>query len=192
MNNIEYRNNAKRTLPDLGLDTAQVERIFPEEAGLKLNLAHMVMGLGSELGELVNCIGTELKRKIDLVNLSEEIGDMYWYIANYCNLRNISPPENKTVDHLPDFMAMELLIVSVADLTDLVKKYVAYGKEIQRAQEMEAIYDVYSALNLLASVYNLNTDEVRQKNITKLRVRYPEKFTQEAAINRDLEKNVKL
>jgi len=57
MNNLIYCKNTKRTLPDLGLDKEQINRLIPVEIGHKLNLAHMALGLSTELGELVNCIG---------------------------------------------------------------------------------------------------------------------------------------
>jgi len=83
---------------------------------------------------------------------------------------------------------MELLISSIADLNDLVKKFVAYNRPIEKSVELEAIYDIYSSLNLLEEVYKLNGAELRAANIEKLRVRYPHKFTEEAAINRDIDK----
>ena len=188
MNNLIYCKNTKRTLPDLGLDKEQINRLIPVEIGHKLNLAHMALGLSTELGELVNCIGTELKVRVDRVNLGEEIGDLYWYIANYCNLQDIAPPDELTINSLPNYKAMELLISSIADLNDLVKKFVAYNRPIEKSVELEAIYDIYSSLNLLEEVYKLNGAELRAANIEKLRVRYPHKFTEEAAINRDIDK----
>lgn len=190
MNNIEYRHKAIRTLPDLGLDKEQTERILPEEFGEKLNLSHMVMGLASELGELVNCTGTELKLKVDLPNLKEELGDMYWYIGNYCNLRNITPPDDLEIK-LESFRCFDLLIHSVGELVDIVKKYVAYNRPIERSRELEIVYDIYASLELFETTYGLSGDEIRSKNIHKLLVRYPEKFTEERAINRNTDEERK-
>lgn len=183
MNNIEYASKASRTLPDLGLKYDGGTNIKLSKI---LNLSHMALGLASELGELVNCTGTELKLNVDKPNLKEELGDLYWYIANYCNIQNIAPPIGELDNTLPEDRCFELLISSVGELVDIVKKYLAYDREIEKSRELEIIYDVYSALNLFEKVYGLDGDEIRKININKLQVRYPEKFTNELALNRDL------
>jgi hypothetical protein len=187
MNNIEYAKKAKRTYPDLGLDKDQVVRFLDEEVGYRLNLAHLTLGLASELGELVNCTGTELKIRVDIPNLKEELGDIYWYLANYCTLRDIVPPTDDLVIHIPSDRCFELLISSIGELVDITKKYIAYNRPIEKSKEMEAVYDIYSALSLFEHIYNINGDEIRAKNIHKLEVRYPEKFTETNALNRNLD-----
>lgn len=188
MNNIVYSTKTIRTLPDLG---EQYTIHIPYDAvgvaerlSLKLNLSHMILGLGDELGEIVNCVGTELKRNPDIVNLKEEIGDSRWYLSNYCNLRDIAPPID-IVNHLESHRCIELIISSIGELTSIVKRFIAYDKDIDRQLEMEAVYNIFSGFDLLEKIYNLSGDEIRQKNIDKLFARYPEKFSNEQAINRD-------
>jgi hypothetical protein len=175
----------------LGLDKEQQIRILDEELGLKLNLCHLTLGLASELGELVNCTGTELKIRIDVPNLKEELGDIYWYLANYCNLRHITPPIDDLIIHLPSDRCFELLISAIGELVDITKKYIAYNRPIEKSKEMEAVYDIYSGLKLFESIYNLEGEEIRAINIRKLEVRYPEKFTQDLAINRNTDEERK-
>lgn len=197
MNNLEYQKQSIRTLPDLG---DRYKRFFItdgvatgaaydayKELSLKLNLSHMTLGVGSELGELVNCTGTELKVRIDHVNLKEELGDIYWYVSNYCYLRNISTPVGKIVNEIPEERCFELLLHSVGELLNIVKRFVAYNAEIIISKELEIIYDIYSALNLFESIYKLDGAEIRKLNINKLQKRYPQKFTDEAALNRDIQ-----
>lgn len=187
MTTQEHINYAIRTLPDLGKDKeTQTERLVPEVIGTKLNLAHMVMGLAGELGEIVNCTGTELKIKIDKINLEEELGDIYWYLSCYCHLRNVPVPNGDTLQvRIENDLCFELLISSIANLDDLVKRFVAYNKEIDRAKELEIVYDIYVALHLFQSAYSLDGAEIRNKNILKLKVRYPDKYSDSAALNRD-------
>jgi NTP pyrophosphatase (non-canonical NTP hydrolase) len=189
MTTQEHVNYAIRTLPDLGKDKeTQLERIVPEQIGIKLNLSHMALGLAGELGEIVNCTGTELKHKIDLTNLEEELGDQYWYLSCYCHLRNVPVPH---ADHLKvdieNDLCFELLISSISDLVDLVKRYTAYNKEIDRAKELETVYNIYVSLFLFESIYQLDGNKIREKNINKLRVRYPQKYSDDSAINRNIE-----
>lgn len=187
----EYKEKAQRTLPNLAFLYDEKGNITntrcDNNIGLELNLCHMMLGLGSEIAELTECVGTELKQKVDRVNLGEELGDIYWYITNYCTIRNLPVPEDVKVD-LPNDTCFELLITSIGNLTNLVKRFVAYHQEIPRAKELEIIYNVYAALKLFENVYDLEGEIVRKKNIHKLMVRYPDKYSDSAAINRDTTK----
>jgi NTP pyrophosphatase (non-canonical NTP hydrolase) len=48
---------------------------------------HMLMGMMTEVGELVDVYKKNLaySKPIDLVNVKEEIGDLMWYISEFCN-----------------------------------------------------------------------------------------------------------
>lgn len=190
----EYRELTKRTLPNLGTilkDTGLEGTEIYDKISNKLNYSHMALGLGSEIGELVECVGTELKLKIDKVNLGEEIGDLYWYLANFANMRNIPLPEDNVQIEVPTEMCLDYLITKVGDLIDIVKRYVAYNKEIERAKELEVVYDVRVALLLFERVYELDGNDIRRKNIDKLAKRYPDKFDEYLAINRNIEEERK-
>lgn len=56
----------------------------------KLNNLHMIMGMMTEVGELVDCFKKELAydKQIDWINVPEEIGDLMWYIACFCKINN--------------------------------------------------------------------------------------------------------
>lgn len=187
MTNKEYREKTKRTLPDLGISKTTGDQItnFTKEHGDQFNLDHMILGLNGEIGELVKCVGTELKLRVDKINLSEELGDIYWYISNYCNFRNLPIPEDVETT-LPNDMCLDLLIISIADLTDIVKKQLAYGRIIEKSKELEIIYNIYTALLLFENTYDIQGSIIRDKNIAKLTVRYPDKYNDVAALNRNL------
>lgn len=161
----EYQEQAFRTCASLG--------------DLRLDLSHMILGLMSEL--------IEFKRATDEVNEREELADIMWYIANYCNLRDYDlailaeqPFQMSSAE--TDFYIK--LTLHISSLSDLVKKYVAYGKEIDTILEMEFIG---SLAKLILDYPKFDSKRDLQNNIDKLKVRYPEKFTTENAINRDLE-----
>ena len=194
MNNIIYATKTVRTLPNLTFKETSpgvFERVCSDDVGIKLNLAHMALGVAGELGEIVQCVGTELKVKVDLPNLKEELGDVYWYLTNYCNIRGITPPLNIKGNDLPEVECFELLITSSSDLVDIVKRNLAYNKEIDKVAELEVIYNLYYALDMFEKIYSLDGDEIRDKNIEKLLKRYPEKFSDHLAINRNLEEERK-
>lgn len=76
----EYQKLALRTMANLG--------------DIRLDLSHMVMGLGTELSELI-----ESKT---MVNRLEEVGDQFWYLAGYCSVRGLSLEDVKRVANTID------------------------------------------------------------------------------------------
>lgn len=70
------------------------------------------------------------------------------------------------------------------ELQDIYKKYLIYGKEIDFDNILEECGDLlwYIALALKASGYTM--EEAMQSNVDKLKIRYPEKFTEKDALER--------
>jgi len=162
----EYQSQAKRTCPSLGE---------------KLDLPHMVLGMNTEIVELEDAIKVR-----DFVNVSEELADIHWYLANYCTFRkkelsNFSEAEIRYQD-----VTVEALYPLVAELQDLVKKYIAYSKPIPEPKEIELLMRISFVLGGLYTRYNLSLEKSLENNIEKLRVRFPEKFSEENAVNRNL------
>jgi NTP pyrophosphatase (non-canonical NTP hydrolase) len=185
----EYRTHAPRTLADVGGILYGQEIIISVDIRKKicdkLNYMHMATGLASEVGELVECVGTDLRFDVDLANLGEEIGDLYWYLANYANMRNINLPEELHV-HIPEEQCLDFLIIKVGMLVDIIKKFAAYNKDIDRVQETLIVCDVRLALLAIEHTYDLNGKEIRLRNIAKLARRYPVEFSDFLATHRDL------
>lgn len=78
------------------------------------------------------------------------------------------------------------LSTEAAEFTDALKKHIFYGKELDEVNLKEEIGDIlwYAAIALEA--LDSNFEEVMQTNIDKLSARYPDKFTEELAENRNL------
>ena len=78
------------------------------------------------------------------------------------------------------------------ELQDMIKKNLIYNRPFDRVNVMEECSDIlwYLALALDACGYTMS--ECMEKNIDKLRTRFPDKFTFKAANKRDLdaERNV--
>lgn len=102
---------------------------------------------------------------------------------NYPEIR--SRLGNKEIDLLHAAIGLQ---TESAEFSDMLKKALFYGKPIDQVNLKEEIGDLlwYAALALRA----LNTDfeTVMERNIEKLKARYPQKFTEENAIVRDLNK----
>jgi NTP pyrophosphatase (non-canonical NTP hydrolase) len=80
----------------------------------------------------------------------------------------------------------------VGELADALKKHIIYGKALDEINVLEEIGDLswYNALALTAVKKTM--EECLQTNINKLRARYGEKFTQAAALERNLDKERKV
>ena len=52
----------------------------------------------------------------------------------------------------------------------------------------ELFFDVAKALNVIIQLEGFNIEDIHERNISKLKARYGEKFTSESALNRNLEK----
>jgi hypothetical protein len=70
---------------------------------------------------------------------------------------------------------------------DILKKHVFYGSEIDWKHVREELGDSQWYQALLIDVSDTSFEEVQKLNIDKLRVRYPDKFDPEQALNRNLE-----
>jgi len=163
----QFKKECKRTCPDLG--------------SLKLNLAHMALGVHTEIPELEDAI-----KILDGVNVGEEIADMFWYLNNYLTFRDLELETSNLIISSDNRTLIQLLYRESGLLNDLVKKYVAYGREIDLKQEHICLTQINKLLLSLLKKYGLSQSDVLESNIEKLRVRFPEKFTEENANNRDL------
>lgn len=72
------------------------------------------------------------------------------------------------------------------ELLDQIKKQYAYGKDLDIVNLREEIGDIMWYCALLCRATGTTLDQVAYRNIEKLRTRYPEKFTAEKALNRNL------
>ena len=75
-----YQNEAARTINDT------------PDAGIDLVLVNMALGLAGEAGEIVELIkkGTFHGHTLDKAKLSNELGDLAWYLAGICTVLDLS------------------------------------------------------------------------------------------------------
>jgi NTP pyrophosphatase (non-canonical NTP hydrolase) len=165
-----YQEQAKRTCADLGNE--------------KLNLSHMVLGIISEQEEFLNALNKE-----DIVNQKEELADMAFYVANYCTYRGYSfkdiMEDNDSLISLENSLEenVSLFDLFTSRLADYVKKHIAYNKEINKYLEKRALTMILYSLTIEDCNF---CDDDLVRNIEKLKVRFPKKFSEEKALNRDL------
>jgi NTP pyrophosphatase (non-canonical NTP hydrolase) len=95
-------------------------------------------------------------------------------------------------DNLRKGLADELHMVigistEAGELLDAYKKHFAYGKELDTINVGEEIADIMWYISNLCRLLNIDLEEMQQRNIDKLKARFPEKFTKENALNRNLD-----
>lgn len=67
-------------------DSERTEKKFPDGASLnqeQMELLHAAIGISTESGEILDAFKKHLiyGKELDLINISEEIGDVMWYVA---------------------------------------------------------------------------------------------------------------
>lgn len=70
------------------------------------------------------------------------------------------------------------------ETTDLIKKELFHGHEVDRDAVKKELGDVLHYAAGLATMYGLTLEEVTTGNIEKLMKRYPTGFSKEASVNR--------
>jgi len=80
------------------------------------------------------------------------------------------------------------LATEAGEILDTVKKHVFYGKEIDTVNMIEEIGDIMWYSSIILDELGVEYEEVMEKNITKLRSRYGDKFSETRANTRDLKK----
>lgn len=173
MNILQYREETKRTLPDL--------------SSTLLNSLHMTVGIMTELGEIAEAFSEPSEGGLDIVNLKEEIADASWYLANYANIHNLVFPEVTEQDLIvfEDEWTFGKILSYGGKLLDFDKKLLAYGKVIDEDKRKDVFNNLYLYILLFCKLYDINIEEGYDRNIAKLRLRFPDKFDAEKAINRD-------
>jgi NTP pyrophosphatase (non-canonical NTP hydrolase) len=161
MNIKEYQKLAKVTLAKVGKQ--------------ELDILHMYLGIFTECGEVLDIFKKNLayKKEIDYVNLGEELADICWYVVNLANITG-QTLEEPIVDE--DY-------IKYYDSKHLVFKDIISNMEVGE-------YDTQDVLNLIKTYcnhVNIDFNEILDKNIAKLEVRFRGKFDAYRANNRDLD-----
>lgn len=79
-----------------------------------------------------------------------------------------------------------------AELSDVFKKLIAYEKPVDWVNVKEELGDLMWYVANMCSINNWDLQEIMATNIKKLEARYPEKFTTDKAVNRDLDSERKI
>jgi len=79
------------------------------------------------------------------------------------------------------------LTTETGELTDQLKKHIFYGKPLDEVNLIEELGDLFWYAAILAMALDTNFEEIWRINIAKLKARYGAEFSEEAALNRNLD-----
>lgn len=161
----EYSTLCNRTNADLG--------------SLEQNVLHMDIGMFTELGELMDILKKKLayKKEIDPTHLQEEVSDVLWYAVNKALFLN------ENIEELEEMLNV--------DLSDIDTEPVDIEATFQVILDcINSGFDtplVIASMFAISQGFGLGFYKGLENNINKLMVRYPNKFSEEHALNRNLE-----
>lgn len=177
MNWIEYKDDASRTFAAIGMQRDDILRD-------KINQLHCVIGVSTEIAEYIDAMINK-----DHVNALEELGDILWYTANLDRLLDLNckmPYLSKRMTVFPDEW-----LIGFQELLDHYKKAVFYGIDVDKVYVKKHIEEILLIVcgicNQVSETVDDGVGAVMQTNIDKLKARYPNSFTKDAAVNRDLD-----
>ena len=150
------------------------------------NRIHMEMGIITETAEIIDILKKQLAygKQVDWNHMTEEFGDAFWYIANYCEFTGFS------------FSNMVESIITNLDENDT--RLASIYSEMQdvlvsiRLNKYTVKYILENYLTCLINYTDINLDYCLSINIKKLQARYPEGFSSYYALNRNLDNEKKI
>lgn len=109
------------------------------------------------------------------------------YIENCLRTENLDLPA-PNINNLSPRMAHAILGVSSegGELVDAMKKSYIYGKPFDVVNAFEELGDITWYISIALHEMGRTWEDLFEMNIAKLKARYPEKYTDDKALNRDL------
>lgn len=163
------------------------------EESMYRRVKHSVIGICTEVAELAAWVPG------DSINLLEEIGDVLWYVAiqDHATARRRLHSEDQwflkaegATPVLPKSQCVIPMVIHAGNALNVFKRIEFYRAEFGSKQlvvvweETDRIVDY---LIKLARHAGITIQQCMERNIAKLQKRFPEKFTTQAALNRDLQ-----
>jgi hypothetical protein len=171
-----------------------------------IRVNHCVIGMTGEIGELAELHLSS--REFDRAQLTLEFGDLFWYMAEGMNALgfNMQTLAANYVDvmdlRINDFKeryatAMLGLSATLGRMASELQRWIYYGKYDGEDHTGTPKFDTFMSnmayqfrvllgwVRSIFSIVGLDLGNVLHLNIEKLKVRYPEKYTDQQALNRD-------
>lgn len=176
-----------------------------------INFALGLSGEASEINELINgthVINIAPKNQFDKVLISKEVGDLLWYVMMFIHEvygREDFSAEYETLtkwgkgkivfvgytdyyDHKTKCINIGLITTRISTLagavSDAIKKHIFHDHPLDSVWVIGQLGDIFWLCEFFLRCCSLTIEEVMEKNIEKLKERYPEGFTKEHSLQR--------
>lgn len=142
------------------------------------DLLHAALGLADE--------HHEYHTASSWLNAVEELGDLCWFIALASTELRTDPFES--LERFTRFNPqLPVLAETVGEFISLVKKSYAYGAPLDKTRLCYLLSSMVVRIQAIAEAKADRTlDELLAGNIAKLQARYPDQFTEVAALTRNI------
>jgi NTP pyrophosphatase (non-canonical NTP hydrolase) len=158
------------------------------DLGTRKDVIHAGFGIITETAEVCDMLKRNLAygQKFDPVNVVEEVGDMLWYCALLCRAFNV-----KLADYFPlrpfptdkiDLLALDMACVAA----HVAASTRAWAEQGETLVEPHSFVKLISLADRVVRSCGFTLEDAMVRNVAKLQKRYPDKFTPEQALNRDL------
>jgi phosphoribosyl-ATP pyrophosphohydrolase len=150
-----------------------VEQLTPQDA----DLLHMTVGVVGEAAELIDAV-----QNLDVNNVTEELGDIEFYLQGIRNNIGLSRHQIMAVNFLgaaSDPASRQTMVIGVVKeagkLIDTVKKRVIYRKTLDLDNLGQELRGLEFYLSHIRGHFDLTRDQIIAANVQKLSVRYAQK-----------------
>lgn len=149
-----------------------------------LRLAVAGLGLAGEAAEVLDLIeaGTD-----DTPKMVKELGDVMWYVADTASVAGLALDEvvipASSGDEDRKRLAIRLTI-RAGMLADYLKKVVGHNHPLDQERVTAGLGDLIRLVTDVAAQYHTDLATVCERNIDKLRIRYPDGFSSERSLHR--------
>lgn len=167
----------------------EAHRTAIQQTDPRFDVATVALGLAGEAGEIFELF---LRGDPHPDLLTKEVGDLLWYIAEGATItgRDLADLDlDRRLDAeilaAPTAEVAGHLLVEACKITDYLKKVVIHGHNLDVDRFQAGLGSLLASARLLLERAGLSLDEACERNIAKLKSRYPAGFDLERSMNRD-------
>lgn len=152
----------------------------------RLTELHCAIGMVTEVTELMEAV-LKPDSQSKSINIGEECGDLFWYAANLERIIGWEIHSEPALVSPSPINVVADLVITTGSMLDIYKKTMYYDKSIDFPRLLGLLKQTYNNAETLACAFGHDTAVIKAKNINKLWVRFPEKFSEVNAQVRNLD-----
>ena len=153
------------------------------------NVHHLNLGLLTEKGEFLDPFKKTLAygKDLDIVNVGEELADYCWYLSAALHFSGKKDSFSSTFSQIVNLIDKRLAKDKEFNEAKTLFKDKPYVVALNLHKELEGKVTDLSSIYTFCKVIDIDFWQILTNNNEKLKVRFPNKFSQERALNRDLD-----